>query len=134
MVISLRWIAGVASLVCMAVLVGCGSGGTKPGGKSAGGSGPREPGQVVDPGPVMAHEDEDHSHGEKLSAEDQALADAQKVCPVSDEELGGMGLPVKLIVKGEPIFICCKGCEKKINADPDKYLAKVAGHKKAKPE
>ena len=70
-----------------------------------------------------------------MSEEDQALADLQKVCPVSGEELGGdMGPPVKLVVKGEPIFICCKACEKKINADPDKYLAKVAELKAAKSE
>jgi hypothetical protein len=81
----------------------------------------------------MAHDTDDHAAGPALSEEDQALAALQKLCPVSGEELGGMGTPVKLTVKGEPVFICCKGCEKKVNADPDKYLAKVADLKKANP-
>ena len=123
MVVSVRWLAGVATMFCAAVLVGCGS------------DSPSKPSTGRPPGissPQVVEDGDDHSHGPALSAEDQALADAQKVCPVSDEELGSMGAPVKLIVKGEPIFICCKGCEKKINADPDKYLAKVADLKSGK--
>jgi hypothetical protein len=75
------------------------------------------------------HAGSDHSPGPELSAEDKALAEQQKICPVSDEELGGMGPPVKLVVKGKPVFICCKSCAKQVNADPDKFLAKVAALK-----
>lgn len=126
-----RWLAGVVGLVCIALAVGCDSGGgSKPGASGTGSGGVRV---QRDPGPDMPSEAEDHSTGPALSAEDQALADAQKICPVSGEELGGdMGPPVKLVVKGEPIFLCCKSCEKKVNADPDTYLAKVAELKKAK--
>ena len=124
MVHSVRWLAGALTMFCTAALVGCGS--DKPS-KPATGSPPRTS------SPQAIHEGEDHSPGPALSAEDQALADAQKVCPVSGEEFGGdMGPPVKLVVKGEPIFICCKSCEKKINEDPGKYLAKVAELKKGK--
>jgi hypothetical protein len=118
-----RPLATVSTLFCAAAFVGCGSGTQS---KQAAGT---PPGISA---PQLAAET-DHSGGPALSAEDQALADAQKLCPVTDEELGShdMGAPVKLIVNGEPIFICCKGCEKKVNADPDKYLAKVAELKKA---
>lgn len=58
------------------------------------------------------------------------LADAnaiatQKVCPVMDEPLGGMGAPLKVDVKGKAVFICCAGCAKKLHAQPDEFLAKL---------
>lgn len=52
---------------------------------------------------------------------------AQKVCPVMDEPLGGMGTPIKVMVGDKPIYLCCKGCIKKIQAEPTKYLAMVYG-------
>ncbi|WP_390621597.1 hypothetical protein [Roseimaritima sediminicola] len=52
----------------------------------------------------------------------------QKVCPVMDEPLGSMGTPVKVSVGDKPIFLCCKGCVKKIQAEPAKYLARVYGN------
>ncbi len=60
-----------------------------------------------------------------LEEDDQKLARAQKICPVSDQALGSMGIPIKLEVKGKTVFLCCRGCEKRILADPDKYLAKL---------
>jgi hypothetical protein len=77
---------------------------------------------------------EDHSKGPELSDEDKALVAAQRLCPVTDEDLmadAEMGGPVKLVVKGETVFICCKGCEKKLRADEDAMLIKVAELKKA---
>lgn len=63
---------------------------------------------------------------EKLSPEDRKLVDAQEWCVINnDEHLGGMGAPVKLTIKGEPVFICCKSCQKEAQADPEKTLAKV---------
>ena len=63
----------------------------------------------------------------KLSAEDRVLVDAQEWCAVStDERLGAMGPPLKLDVKGQPVYVCCKGCQRKALADPDATLAKVA--------
>ena len=58
---------------------------------------------------------------------DAALIATQKVCPVMDEPLGGMGNPIKVMVGDKPIFLCCKGCIKKIQAEPAKYLAMVYG-------
>jgi len=63
----------------------------------------------------------------KLSAEDRNLADAQKWCAVQNENpLGGMGMPYKVMVKGQPVFLCCKGCKAEAEADPDKTLSNVA--------
>ena len=72
----------------------------------------------------------------KLSAEDQALVEAQQWCVVNtDELLGSMGPPLKLTIKGQPVFICCGGCKKKAESDPDKTLAKLEELKvKAKAE
>lgn len=59
---------------------------------------------------------------------DAAAIAAQKVCPVMDEPLGGMGTPIKVMVGDKPIYLCCKGCIKKIQAEPAKYLAKIHGN------
>lgn len=59
---------------------------------------------------------------------DAGLIAKQKVCPVMDEELGGMGTPIKVMVGDKPIFLCCQGCTKKVKAEPAKYLAMVYGN------
>jgi len=61
----------------------------------------------------------------ELSEADRAAALAQKVCPVSGETLGEMGAPIKVTVKGRDVFLCCPSCQEKLEADPDKYLAKL---------
>ncbi len=62
----------------------------------------------------------------KLSSEDRNLAEEQGFCAVTSEPLGSMGPPLKLLVNDTAVFVCCKGCEKKALANPDKTLAKVA--------
>jgi len=81
------------------------------------------------------HAGHDHAAGEehdeqaealaKLSEEDRALAEKQKICPVSGQPLGSMGVPVKVTVKDRDVFLCCEGCRGSIVEDPDKYLAKL---------
>src|SRR5438874_2538467 len=62
----------------------------------------------------------------KLSAEDRALVEAQEWCVISeDERLGSMGAPIKLTLKGKTVFICCGGCKKKAEANPEATLAKL---------
>jgi hypothetical protein len=61
----------------------------------------------------------------KLSDEDRALAKKQKICPVSDEPLGSMGVPIKVTVKDREVFLCCDGCKEAIEENPDEYLAKL---------
>ncbi len=48
-----------------------------------------------------------------------------KTCPVSDEELGGMGKPVKVTHEGTDVYLCCKSCLKDFNKEPTKFVAKV---------
>jgi Cu(I)/Ag(I) efflux system membrane fusion protein len=69
-----------------------------------------------------------------LSAEDRALVDAQKFCPVlKNNRLGSMGPPVKLDVDGQPVFVCCEGCKDQALDDPPKTLAQVAKKRGAPP-
>jgi hypothetical protein len=63
----------------------------------------------------------------KLSPEDRALVEAQEWCVVSPEErLGSMGPPLKLDIKGQPVFVCCKGCKRKAESEPEKTLQTAA--------
>lgn len=50
---------------------------------------------------------------------------AQKVCLVSGEHLGSMGVPVTVTFEGQVGFLCCKGCMKEFNADPKKAFASL---------
>ena len=61
-----------------------------------------------------------------LDPADRKLAEQQKYCAVSPESrLGSMDVPVKVILKDQPVFLCCKGCEKSARKNPDKTLASV---------
>ncbi len=67
----------------------------------------------------------------KLSSADRKLAEQQKYCAAEPENLlGSMGTPVKVMVKENPVFLCCKGCKADALKDPDKTLAKVDELKK----
>jgi len=55
---------------------------------------------------------------------DQAMAAVeQKTCPVMD----GNPIDKSIFVeyKGKKVYFCCKDCEKKFLADPEKYIAKL---------
>ena len=91
-------------------LSGCDSGPSQPAGKAA----------------AIGGADEVAAERAKLSPEDRALVEAQEWCAVqTDERLGSMGPPIKLDIKGQPVFICCKGCQKKAESNPDATLATV---------
>jgi hypothetical protein len=63
---------------------------------------------------------------DKLDPDDRRLAEEQKYCAVETENrLGSMGKPIKVMVNDEPVFLCCKGCEKRALKDPEKTLATV---------
>jgi uncharacterized ParB-like nuclease family protein len=63
----------------------------------------------------------------KLSEEDRSLVEAQKFCPIlTSNQLGSMGPPVKVMVDGQPVFLCCSGCKQKAMDNPKDTLAKVA--------
>ncbi len=44
-------------------------------------------------------------------------------CMITDEELGGMGEPVDIVVNNRLVRLCCGGCEDAIRAEPEKYIA-----------
>jgi multidrug efflux pump subunit AcrA (membrane-fusion protein) len=62
----------------------------------------------------------------QLAPEDRRLAEAQRICPVTEMALGCMGIPIKVDVQGQPVFICCEGCRESLLADAVKYLAKLS--------
>jgi YHS domain-containing protein len=53
------------------------------------------------------------------------LMAAQQVCPVTKKKLGADAVPV--VVKKREVFVCCKDCVKKVQSDPDNYVALVDG-------
>jgi multidrug efflux pump subunit AcrA (membrane-fusion protein) len=61
----------------------------------------------------------------KLDWQDRQLAEEQRLCPQSGRRLGAMGTPVKVMLKGQPIFLCCKGCEEEAKAHEERTLDKV---------
>lgn len=64
---------------------------------------------------------------DKLDEADRALAKSQKFCAVQTEHpLGSMGVPVKVMVNDEPVFLCCSHCEANALRDPTATLAAVA--------
>ena len=66
---------------------------------------------------------------DKLSPEDRKLADEQKTCPITGEPLGSMGVPPKLTIKDQTVFVCCAICKKKAESEPEKTLKAVADAK-----
>lgn len=62
----------------------------------------------------------------KLPEADRRLVQAQRFCPViAGSRLGSMGPPIKIVIDGRPVFLCCKGCEKAALAKPQDTLAEV---------
>ncbi|MFO0809006.1 MAG: efflux RND transporter periplasmic adaptor subunit [Gemmataceae bacterium] len=62
----------------------------------------------------------------EASEENQKLAAAQRLCPVTGKPLGSMGLPVRVSVKDVQVLLCCDGCREKALKDPDATIKKVA--------
>lgn len=63
----------------------------------------------------------------KLSPEDRKLAASQRFCPVlSDSRIGSMGVPIKITVNNQSVFVCCNGCSKSAAKNADATLKKVA--------
>jgi hypothetical protein len=84
------------------------------------------------------HGDADHDHANtthdnaeinpamtKLSPADRKLAEEQKICPVSGEPLGSMGVPVKVTLEGRDVFVCCEGCVDELKQNFQTYAAKL---------
>ncbi len=68
----------------------------------------------------------------KMPTQERAAAEAQKYCAIANKSfLGSMGAPIKLEISGKPVYLCCKGCVKKANANPAATLAKAEALRKA---
>jgi hypothetical protein len=61
----------------------------------------------------------------KLPPADRESAEIQKVCPISGEPLGSMGVPIKITEAGQSVFLCCKGCEEEAKKNFDAIVAKL---------
>jgi hypothetical protein len=69
----------------------------------------------------------------KLTAEDRQLAESQRFCPVNDQSrLGSMDKPVKIMIDGQPVFICCEACREAAVENAQETAAKVAKLKKSR--
>ena len=55
----------------------------------------------------------------------------KRICPVTGAALGSMGVPVKITLRGQTVFLCCQGCIGKAKRSPDETLKKLAEAKSA---
>jgi YHS domain-containing protein len=61
-----------------------------------------------------------------LDQGDEAGIARQRVCPVTGAALDSMGSPVKVLVGGQALYLCCKGCLAKVQSAPEAYLRKAS--------
>jgi hypothetical protein len=106
----------LAVFVVSAAILGCGGSPEK---EQSQGSAP--------PGSGTANEESSiQANLKKLGDEDRKQAEEQKFCAVLHENrLGSMGVPMKVVIQDQPVFLCCDGCETKARAHADRTLAKV---------
>ena len=62
---------------------------------------------------------------EQLPDADRKQALAQRICPVTGKPLGSMGVPVAIMLRGQPVYLCCAGCKGKAKREPDAMLQKL---------
>lgn len=103
--------------VLLVAVAGCGYGG----GNNASGDMAAMPGDKA----TSARDAEAEAELAKLSPEDRKLAEKQRTCPVTDEPLGSMGVPCKVMIRDRAVFLCCAACEEKLKKDGDQYLKKL---------
>jgi hypothetical protein len=60
-----------------------------------------------------------------LADEIKAKADLLSTCPVSGEKLGEMGSAFVFIYQEQEVKLCCKGCKKDFDKNPEKYIALI---------
>ena len=61
---------------------------------------------------------------------DQQAAMDQVICPVTEFQLGSMGVPPKASVDGRDIFLCCEGCRGKFMKNRKRYVALLERRRK----
>ena len=65
----------------------------------------------------------------KLPVDERALCLAQQICPVTGYPLGSMGVPQKVRLDGQTVFLCCPGCDRKARKKPAEMLRKLAEYR-----
>lgn len=50
----------------------------------------------------------------------------QRVCPVTGAELSDVEAPVKVVIGGQPLYLCCKDCLAEVQRAPEAYLRKAS--------
>lgn len=71
-----------------------------------------------DPAPILARID-------AAIIADQGPGYPLETCAVSGQKLGSMGEPLNEIVGTRLVKLCCKGCKKKLHAEPMGYIATI---------
>jgi uncharacterized protein (TIGR03000 family) len=62
----------------------------------------------------------------RLGAEDRKLAEAQRFCAVQNGvPLGTMGTPLKIMLKGTPVFLCCEACKGRAEKDANQTISRA---------
>lgn len=66
------------------------------------------------------------------TAEDRLGISAQETCPVSGQDLGAMGGPLR-VTRGEEdrLYLCCRGCLPKVEAAPERSFNSVLSAREA---
>ena len=89
-------------------------------------SAPSRPAEPSKPSPSTADEAKIRANLSKLSDADRKLAETQRFCAVeNDNRLGSMGVPMKVMINDQPVFLCCKGCKQGAVDGGEKTLKKV---------
>jgi|DewCreStandDraft_4_1066084.scaffolds.fasta_scaffold311598_1 hypothetical protein len=120
---------GVTVAILVPLVTGCSSpGGCRTCRKESPGPPPAPTLPAANPmaGPVSPASPSGTPGGSAIAA---APYGGQKTCPVTGEELGSMGQPIPVTLKGQTVYVCCRGCVAKAQADPDKALAAVAAER-----
>lgn len=53
---------------------------------------------------------------------DRVGIERQQVCPVEGAKLGSLGVPAKVLLNGQALYLCCQGCVAKVRERPLLYL------------
>ena len=114
--IRLALMTALLSAVVIATFVGCANEAPAP-----------DAGEPSQPSASQAQDPEIVEALASLSPEDRALAEKQKICPVTKEPLGSMGTPEKVELEGRSVFVCCAGCIEMLKENPDEYLSNLPG-------
>jgi Cu(I)/Ag(I) efflux system membrane fusion protein len=83
---------------------------------------------VSEAGPTRSKGGEDATLAAALASlppADRTLAQEQRVCPVTGQLLGSMGVPARVEVQNRVVFLCCKGCVDQLTQEPAKFLSKL---------